>query len=177
MKPFGQPAPTFDKPLEMLEACHGRIEAQLLTLERLVPHLQARGCDAGAAEAAQAVLRYFETAGALHHRDEDEDLFPLLRVLAGEQRRPEIAAVIEELEREHASMDSLWGQLRAALAAVAQAGSTRLGAEEVARFGWLYRRHMEREAAAVLPFARQALAAAQRAALGERMAARRRIAE
>ena len=176
MNPFGQGAPAFDEPLEMLEACHGRIEAQLQTLERLVPHLQARGCDAEAAAAAQAVMRYFDTAGVLHHRDEDEDLFPLLRILAGERQRPEIAAAIEELEREHASMDSLWGGLRAGLAGVAGAGSARLGAEEVARFAWLQRRHMEREAAAVLPFARQVLAAEQRAALGERMAARRRIA-
>ena len=180
MRPLpGAPAgaPGFDEPLEMLEACHGRIEAQLATLERLVAHLAARGADAEAAQAAQAVMRYFDTAGVLHHRDEDEDLFPLLRSLAAERGRPEIAATIDELEREHASMDALWGELRAALDAVAGGRGPRLGAEAVARFAWLYRRHMEREAAAVLPFARQALAAAQRAALGERMAARRRIAE
>jgi hypothetical protein len=43
----------------------------------------------------------------------------------------------------------------------------------VTRFAWLYRRHMDREGAAVLPFAREALDAAERASLGERMAARR----
>jgi pyridoxamine 5'-phosphate oxidase len=140
----------------------------------MIPHLETRGCDAEARSAAQAVLRYFDTAGVLHHRDEDEDLFPLLRALAGMRRRPEVAAVLEELEREHESMHAQWQRLRARLLAV-ERGEPRIDPEEVTRFAWLYRRHMDREAAAVLPFAREALDAAQRAALGERMAARRKI--
>ena len=73
------PAASFDEPLEMLAACHERIEAQLGTLERLAQHLPRHGCDADARSAAAAVVRYFDTAGMLHHQDEDEDLFPLLR--------------------------------------------------------------------------------------------------
>ena len=172
--PFKDPGPSFDEPLEMLEACHGRIEAQLATLERLLPHLARHGADAAAQEAARAVLRYFDTAGVLHQQDEDDDLFPLLRELAGSSSRTEIAAVIEELEREHAAMEALWSRLREQLAPVAEGRGTALGGDEVERFAWLHRRHMEREGAAVLPFARQALAPEQRAALGRRMAARRK---
>jgi hemerythrin-like domain-containing protein len=167
--------PTFDEPLEMLEACHERIEAQLTTLERLVPHVGAHGCDPAACEAARNVLRYFDTSGEKHHQDEDEDLFPLLRRLAAEQKRAEIAAAIDELEREHATMHALWGRLRVGLETIAEARDPRLGAEDVSRFAWLYRRHMDREAAAVLPFAKQALSAEQRAGLGERMAQRRHV--
>ncbi|TAK85013.1 MAG: hemerythrin domain-containing protein [Betaproteobacteria bacterium] len=167
-------APSFDEPLEMLAACHERIEHQLATLERMVPHLEKRGCDAEARSAAQAVLRYFETAGVLHHRDEDEDLFPLLRTLAATHSRPEVAAALDELEREHETMHAQWERLRKRLQAV-ERGEPRLDPEEVARFAWLYRRHMDREGAAVLPFAREALDADQRAALGDRMAARRKI--
>jgi hemerythrin-like domain-containing protein len=121
------------------------------------------------------VLRYFDTSGALHHRDEDEDLFPLLRARAGGLGRAEIAAAIDELEREHATMDAQWGRLRARLASIAAAREARLDAEEVARFAWLYRRHMDRESGAVLPFATEVLTGPERAALGERMAARRKI--
>jgi hemerythrin-like domain-containing protein len=167
-------APGFDEPLEMLSACHERIEAQLATLERMVPHLETRGCDAEARSAAQAVLRYFDTSGVLHHQDEDEDLFPLLRARAAEHERPEVAATLDELEREHATMHAQWTRLRERLQAIA-GGEARLDPEEVARFAWLYRRHMDRESAAVLPFAREALDEAQRAALGKRMAARRNI--
>lgn len=170
-----KPGPSFDEPLEMLAACHERIEAQLRTLERLGPHLEKNGCDAEARSAAQAVLRYFDTSGKLHHEDEDHDLFPLLRTRAGLAGRPEVAAAIDELEREHQTMDAQWTRLHARLAGIA-AGEARLDAEEVARFAWLYRRHMDREATAVLPFARETLDTAQRASLGERMAARRKTA-
>lgn len=168
-----EPGPSFDQPLEMLGACHGRIEAQLATLERLVPHLEKNGCDDEARMAARAVLRYFDSGGRLHHLDEDEDLFPLLRGRAAARGRAEISGVIDELEREHESMESQWRRLRERLLAIVE-GAPRLGAEEVARFAWLYRRHMETESAAVLPFAREVLDAEDLKSLGERMMSRRR---
>jgi hemerythrin-like domain-containing protein len=167
-----KPAPSFDEPLEMLAACHERIEDTLATLERLARHLESAGNDAEARAAAQAVLRYFDTSGALHHQDEDDDLFPLLRERAGELGRSEISAVIEELEREHHTMAAQWQRLRESLVRVNGGGSS-IDAEDVTRFAWLYRRHMEREGAAVMPFARQALRDDERAALGRRMAGRR----
>jgi hemerythrin-like domain-containing protein len=166
------PGPSFDEPLEMLAACHERIEEKLALLERLTPHLETKGCDAEAQSAAHSVLRYFDTSGVYHHQDEDQDLFPLLRTRAAAQGRAEIAAAVDELEREHETMDSQWRRLRQRLLAIIE-GEPRLDPEEVARFAWLYRRHMDRESAALLPFAREALDAADRAALGERMAARR----
>jgi hemerythrin-like domain-containing protein len=169
-----KPGPSFDEPLEMLAACHERIEAQLCTLERLGPHLEKSGCDAEAKSAARAVLRYFDTSGRLHHQDEDDDLFPLLRRRAAVAGRPEVAAAIEELEREHETMEAQWNRLRERLLAITE-GEARIVAEDVARFAWLYRRHMEQEASAVLPFARETLDEAQRALLAERMAARRSV--
>jgi hemerythrin-like domain-containing protein len=170
-----QSGPSFEQPLEMLEACHERIQAQLATLERLGPHLEANGCDAEAKSAAHAVLRYFDTSGAFHHQDEDQDLFPLLRVKAGALGRQDVAEAIAELQQEHETMDAQWKHLRERLQAVV-AGEPRMAAEDVARFVWLYRRHMDREATAVLPFARHALDASERATLGKRMAGRRNIA-
>ena len=163
-----KPGPSFDDPLEMLAACHERIETQLLTLERMVEHARARGWDAEAKAAAQSVMRYFDTAGRMHHQDEDEDLFPLLRVKAAAAHRAEIAASLDELEREHATMDRQWHMLRHSML------EQRLDGEVVERFAWVYRRHMELEHAAILPYAREALGAAERATLGARMAARRR---
>ena len=169
---FPKPGAGFDEPLEMLRSCHERIEAQLATLERLVAHLRDKGADAEAKAAATAVMRYFDTSGVLHHRDEDDDLFPLLRSLAGE-RRPEVCAVMDELAREHATMDLEWSRLRAGLDGVVQGRAEALGEDIVMPFAWLYRRHMRNEEAAVLPFAAEALDDAERAALGRRRAARR----
>ena len=175
MNPFAPAAPSFDEPLEMLAACHERIEAQLCTLERLIEHLSANGCDQAAREAATQVMRYFDTAGADHHRDEDEDMFPVLRRLAAERDRPEVSAIINGLEEDHATMEGQWSRLRARLDAIADGRDARLDAEDVAPFAWLYRRHMEKEAALVLPFAREAISETERAELGGRMAARRKI--
>ena len=167
-------SPRFDEPLELLEACHARIETQLAMLERLVAHVAQHGCDIEAREAARFIMRYFDTAGAQHHRDENEDLFPLLRRKAAELQRPEVSAVINELERDHETMDLQWSRLRAQLDALTRSADALLGAGDIAGFAWLNRRHMEKEAALVLPFAKEALDAQARAALGERMAARRK---
>jgi hemerythrin-like domain-containing protein len=168
--------PGFEQPLELLEACHGRIETYLATLEHLVGHLAQRGADADAREAARVIQRFFDTTGEQHHRDEDDDLFPHLRRRAAELERPEIAAVIDELERDHDTMRLQWSRLRARLDALSRGADEGLIDEDIVSFCWLYRRHMARETAAILPFAREALDPLERAALGERMAARRRHA-
>lgn len=38
-----------------------RVELQLASLERLVPHLTQHGCDISAQDAAHALMRYFDT--------------------------------------------------------------------------------------------------------------------
>ena len=80
----------FDDPLEMLMACHRRIEKQLDTLKRLLPHIKEHGVDADASIAAQSVLHYFARAAANHHDDEEKDLFPLLeqRITEDGERSP-----------------------------------------------------------------------------------------
>lgn len=162
-----------EEPLAQLEACHRRIEHELRALERLAQHLSQRGADAFAHSAAKALLRYFDSSAAQHHADEDEDLFPLLRVRAAAAGRVEVAAAIEELEREHGAMEALWRRLRDTLAGIAAMTEAPLHADDVARFAWLYRRHMEREALLILPFAREALSPEDLAALAQRMARRR----
>lgn len=163
-----------DEPLEALQACHGRIEEQLQALERLAQRRAVGAPDDAAGSDARAVLRYFDTSGAQHHRDEDEDLFPLLRARAAALGRIEVAAAIDELEREHATLEAQWRRLREALGAVAALReAARIDAGEAERFAWLYRRHMDREALLVLPFARETLGTGERAKLGARMAARR----
>jgi hemerythrin-like domain-containing protein len=173
-QPFGAPAPGFDEPLEMLEACHGRIEAQLATLEKLVAHLERAGCDAQARQAADREMRYFDTAGINHHRDEDEDLFPVLRAAAAQKGSDVVAGKLYELEMEHESMDAFYARLRRQLEALLIEGSeAKLDAGDVERFAWVYRKHMSVESEFVLPFARETLTEAQRARLGASMAARR----
>src|SRR3546814_8713650 len=52
---FSSPAASTEAPLEMLAACHHRIERQCTTLKRLVPHLREHGSDEQAQSAAVAI--------------------------------------------------------------------------------------------------------------------------
>jgi hypothetical protein len=45
-----------------------RLESQLASLDRLVPHLTEYGCDISAQDAAQSLMRYFDAA-ALARQD------------------------------------------------------------------------------------------------------------
>ena len=93
-------APGFDDPLGMLSACHGRIERQLATLERLQRHLPEHGCDVDARAAARGILRYFDTAAPNHHADEEASVFPRLRnAVPGHAEM-----LVADLEREHAAL-------------------------------------------------------------------------
>ena len=144
--------------IETLKAGHVEINAQLRALETLPGRLAARGVDDGARSIARDLLRHFDGAALNHHRDEEEHLFRLLRARAGEFGRPEVSAVINDVQTEHHILEQAWSRLRQPLVAIAHGRAADLDAWQVGTFAWLYRHHMDEEAAVILPFAREALA-------------------
>ncbi len=171
MRPLLAPAPGFDDPLEMLQACHGRIEVQCATLLRLVEHLTTQGCDTQARQAARAVLRYFDSAGRHHHEDEEADLFPML--LATKDSTASV--LVSRLLAEHQKMDAAWRELRPQLKAIDEelAGSLEAGVAQ--HFCQLYAAHIALENGQLLPLAARLLTAEQQCSLGHSMAARRGV--
>lgn len=169
---IGNAAPGFERPLDMLEACHARIARQCDTLEKLAAHLADVGPDAQAQQAARAVLTYFDTAGVHHHDDEERNLFPLLEA-TGASAACELA---ETLTLEHDELALLWRRLRAPLEQVAAGAGVEVDAEWLRRFVALNRSHLEFENTHVLPLARTVLNEADLERLGRAMAARRGVA-
>lgn len=165
-------APTFDQPLEMLYACHDRITAQCDTLDRLVSHLLVQGNDAQAAQAARAILRYFDTAGQHHHQDEEQDLFPAL--LAGGDS--EAAGHVARLLEEHKTLDAAWQALRPQLAAIEQGRADTVDADVAAHLIARYARHIAFENGTLLPLAQTLLDAETLQRIGRNMAVRRGVA-
>lgn len=165
----GTPAPTFDDPLEMLLACHGRIQAQCATLNKLLAHLPQHGCDTQAQQAARAILRYFDTAGRHHHDDEEKDLFPLLRASPSSAAHALVARLLDE----HKAMDAAWQRLRAYLTGLADGNSAALDTEAAEHFIGVYDRHIALENTELLPLAKRLLTVEQLETLGKSMAARR----
>ncbi len=164
-------APGFDDPLEMLRACHGRIQAQCAMLSRLVEHLATQGCDAQASQAARAILRYFDTAGHHHHQDEEVDLFPAL--LATHDTTA--ASLVSRLIGEHKKMEAAWQALRPQLVDIAEDVSGELDENVVAHFCGLYAEHIAVENGELLPLATSLLGAEQQERLGHAMAVRRGV--
>ena len=169
--PIGQPAaPDFDHPIEMLTACHGRIEDQIETLDRLLPHIAAHGSDEQARQAAVNVMRYFDTAGEHHHEDEEVDLFPLL-----EARAKGAAALTQRLRADHAKMRALWQMLRVPLHAIAEGTSAQLDPTLIDEFARVYRDHITLEESELLPLAARVLDHTAVETLGAHMARRRGV--
>lgn len=167
------PAAGFEVPIEMLSACHGRVQQQCETLQRLVPHVAAHGSDRPAQEAATAVMRYFDTAAVHHHADEEQDLFPaLLESMAGSDAVC-LRALTARLAAEHRALERGWQQLRGRLQRVAAGPEAPLPAGEVQAFVDLYTRHIACEEAELLPMARRLLSDAELDRIGLAMRVRR----
>jgi hemerythrin-like domain-containing protein len=174
---YEAPRAGFEAPLEMLGACHARIERNCGTLRRLVPHLAANGSDTAARTAAANLMRYFDTAARDHHADEEDDLFPaLIESMAGSD-----AVCIRELTArlcaEHRELEARWDGLRAVLERVVAGEPVLLEASEVEAMVGLYERHLEREDSELLPMAERLLSDAELDRVGRAMRERRGIAD
>ncbi len=155
----GHAAPTagFEVPLEMLSACHARIEQQCATLRRLVSHLARHGADDAARSASASVMRYFDTAALHHHADEETDLFPaLLESMAGSDSVC-LRELTDSLVAEHRELESRWQQVRRTLAVIATGEHAPLESETVEAMVGLYERHLQREDHELLPMAARLL--------------------
>ena len=173
----GFPAPTasFEAPLEMLAACHGRIRDKCATLLKLRTHVAAHGADPAARTAARGVIRYFDSSARHHHDDEEQDLFPaLLESMAGSD-----PVCIRELTRaladDHRRLEELWGAVRPWLVAVH--GGKALPADDAAidDFVGLYERHAAREEQELFPMAERLLGEAELERIGRAMRIRRGV--
>ncbi len=167
-------APGFETPLEMLEACHERLESQLATLDRLAKWLPEHGTDRQAQQAAASVMRYFDVAAVNHHLDEEEDLFPLLLERVDAARRDRLQDLIDWVLADHKRMFAAWAAMRAQLEPLARGEAGSLEMDEVERFVEIYRFHIAREEGELFPHARALLGDADVSALAVSMTARRR---
>ncbi len=169
------PAPDFSTPLELLHACHGRIEKQCATLLKLPGHLAAHGVDDQASQAAAAILKYFTTAARHHHEDEEQDLFPMVRTHAEANANARMMALLDNLALQHRDMEAAWGRMQLWLESLAHPNATPSASPDIEGFVALYRAHIVQEESELLPYARTALGAEQLTLLGDRMAARRGV--
>lgn len=147
----------FGTPLALLSACHDRIARQCATFQRLAAYVTQHGSDSSAQTAAASLLRYFDTAAVLHHRDEEEDLFPaLIESMAGSDAAC-IHALVNRLTQEHRRLEVGWQELRIALVAVSAGQPAELNHTLVDAFCACYATHIRCEEDELLPIAARLL--------------------
>ena len=162
--------PGFDEPLALLRACHKNILVHCDRLEALVMHVEAQGIDDEARKAARDIARYFSTSALLHHRDEEEDLFPRLN-----RQSLKIAELIRDLKREHARLDQLWEVMITELKSLPGNGFSDDFLQANRDFCTLSRQHVNRENMEFLPLAASSLSQLDLGEIGASMAARRGV--
>jgi hemerythrin-like domain-containing protein len=162
--------PGFDEPLALLRACHSIILAHCDRLEALLVHIDEQGVDGEARTAARDIIRYFSGSARLHHRDEEEDLFPRLN-----RQSLRIAELIRDLKQEHTRLDQLWENIAAELKQLPETGFSDVFLQASRDFCTLSRQHVNRENMEFLPLAASSLSQLELTDIGESMAARRGV--
>ncbi len=170
------PSAGFEVPLEMLAACHHRVESQCTTLQRLVAHLATHDADDAARVAAAAVLRYFDSAALDHHADEEVDLFPALIASISGSDATCMRVLIESLIEDHRALESHWAILKPRLVKIVAGQAQPLLANDVLPLVELYEQHIAREEAELLPMAARVLSDSALESIGRAMRERRGIA-
>lgn len=174
---FTGPSASTEAPLEMLVACHLRIQRHCHTLERLALHVREHGSDKDARSAASSILRYFDTAAKDHHADEEEDLFPaMLDAMAGSDPIC-IRELTQGLAAEHRQLESGWFTLRQSLLQIVAGQAVDLPDETVQRFTQSYARHIRLEEDEVFPMAARLLDENAIERIGRSMRKRRGIGD
>jgi hemerythrin-like domain-containing protein len=170
MLSVNEQAPDFSNPLGLLSACHNRILQHCDLLQRLLDHIGANGIDDDTRKAAQQVVRYFSTAGKLHHEDEEQDLFPRLV-----RTSLEMAELIHGLEQDHERLDDLWAELSVMLDRPAAIDDLDKFASLAQEFISANREHVNRENNDLLSIAPHMISEKDQKKIGAAMAERRGV--
>lgn len=140
-----------DAPITHFSHCHVGILNQLSRLSEL-PALLAPA--ALARKTAEQAIGFFGKGMYVHHKEEEQELFPAVRSSA--QAGPErlrVESLIEQLVAGHRELEAFWEQIAPGLHKVAKGQDTKLDELTLERLVVQYRAHAELEETEFLPLA------------------------
>lgn len=159
--------PGFDDPIGLLRACH---EKMLSHCELLAGLADGDSLDTAARETARNINRYFSHSAPLHHRDEEEDLFPRIN-----RQSLRIAELVHTLKKEHEALDALWNSIAAELKQLPADGFSSTFKQTAKEYSTLCGQHIARENRELLPLVSNSLSHQVLLEIGESMAKRRGV--
>jgi len=175
---IGAKAHNFTDPTGLLSDCHRRVEMFLGTLDAI-----ARVIDSPATEetkrALESALHYFAQAAPKHTADEEESLFPRMRQI----KDPDIESAFSKLE--HLEEDHRWAaplheevdRLGTRYLSTGVLSNPEVDAfrKAVASLASMYKEHICVEDELIFPLAARMLPNAEKVAIAEEMAGRRKV--
>ena len=175
---IGAKAHNFTDPTGLLTDCHRRVEMFLGTLQAVAQVIDQSPAEETSRALASA-LRYFTQAAPKHTADEEESLFPRLRQI----HDPEIESAfskLEQLEEEHrwaAPLHANVERLGTQYLATGSLSSSEVEQfrKDVAHLASMYQQHIRVEESVVFPLAARMLSHADKMAMAEEMAGRRKV--
>lgn len=175
----GKRESNFTEPLGMLTDCHKRIQYFLRSLVVLAEHALDGPLSRDQRLRLETALRYFREGGPRHTADEEQSLFPRMRLIDTLAVR-EALAKIEDLEAEHRYAEArhrevdVIGQRWLSQEYITGEEATRLSVV-LAELARLYDRHIIMEENEIFAVARTVLSDAEKEIVGQEMARRRGI--
>jgi hemerythrin-like domain-containing protein len=154
MQKFYNTGTVLENPISIIENVHAQHAALCDTLEAIADSLP----EAVDPELCASVLDLLKNDLPLHHKDEEEGLFPLLQQVSPSDKN--VSRHLEQLSWEHSTDESLAHEIADALEKLAEGKSS----ENPNMLGYMlraffegYRRHLHWENTVLLPLARERL--------------------
>lgn len=175
-----KPESGFDDPIGLMTDCHRRIESFLEALSKAAQSAAGRKLKDSERSSVEKALRYFRESGPRHNADEEDSLFPRMRVAPSDEVLP-VLTHVSQLEADHQQASGLHGEVeelyrrwlnKDALAP----NDTQHLQESLETLSGLYKRHIALEESDVFPLARRILDGSTQQAMGREMKSRRGLA-
>lgn len=160
---------TWDEPIDMLYACHGKVKNFCRQLQLLPNYLDKNGVNQAVKNDVQQILNYFNQSAPLHHDDEEKDFFPALI-----KQRPEAQTDVDLLESQHIELHRNWDELSAQLVALLNGDIQQIDRALIQRFVAGYDQHIAIEEP-LFELGREHLSQEELNSIGQIMADRRKV--
>lgn len=160
---------TWDEPIEMLYACHGKVKNFCRQLQILPDYIEQNGCNEAVKNDVKQILNYFNQSAPLHHDDEEKDFFPALI-----KQVPTAQADVDLLEQQHVALHKNWDELSMQLVALLNGERENVDRELIKRFVSGYDSHISIEEP-LFELGREHLAESELQSIGKIMADRRKV--
>jgi hemerythrin-like domain-containing protein len=142
-------------PVDSFSDCHAGILAGLRAFSTLPPLVDAAR---RARDVAQEIVKVMDEAVLQHHKEEEEDLFPVvLRSSTKGDEHDRVQSLVWRLTDEHREIEDLWQRLRPDVHRVASGKLAALKPEMVDLLVTAYRQHAQTEERFFLPLAQEIL--------------------